>query len=173
MDDVEALAEAQKILHVLQRAVAPPAVKVHHKGRAADGGKHHVIAAKAQILGAVARGDGEGGGHGGQAFGDKPCVKVDHVAVHPRAGAAEIVDRAGVQDAHPLFGQKAQGGGVNGLDVVLAEDADRLIGARHLTEGALGDGVDLAGGAALAHHALLWLGRSRRGGRSGSPRRRA
>ena len=35
LDDVQALAEAQEILHVGKRSVAPPAIKVHHIGRAA------------------------------------------------------------------------------------------------------------------------------------------
>jgi len=172
MDDVQALAQAQEILHVLKVAVTATAVKVHRIGRAPDRGEDHVIPTEPQILGPIAGRNRETGWDSRQPFSHQTFVKVDHVSIDPRACAAEGVDGARIQHPNSLFRQKPKRGAVDRLDVIVTDHPDGLIASRHLSEGALRDCIGDAGGATLAHYMLLWLGLSRRGGRSGSPRSR-
>ena len=109
---------------------------------------------KRKVLGAVAGGDCEGAGDGRKALFDQRGVEMDHAPVDPCPGAAEVVDGPGVQDADPLFCEKAKGCTVNRLDLIVTQNPDRIVDTGHLPEPGLRDGLGRACRAALAHNAL-------------------
>ena len=137
MDHVQGLDQLEEIAQFGKCAVAAATVIVHDIGRATDRGVDAEAAADHQVTGRVAGLQSEACGHGGKAGGQHVGIKADGITVDARARLCEQGAGLGRQDAHALFGQHAQGGMVDGGDLIIRDHLDRGQQPFGLAKGAL------------------------------------
>ena len=120
---VEELRELHEIARILQRAGPSPAVEVGAVGRPAHRREGDPLAADADVVGGVARMEGEFGGRRLQRLLDDVAPDPHPLAIDPRTRLLQDVARLGQQHVHADLFQHLQRLAVDGLDLVIGEDA--------------------------------------------------
>ena len=140
MDAVEELAQLHEIGVVLQRSGPPAAVEVGAIGRAADRTEGDPLAADPDVVGGIARMDREFGRRRFQRVLDDLAADPHALAVHAGAGVGQDVARLGMEHVHADLLQHLQRLAVDGLDLIVREDARRFQRELGLRPGQLVDG---------------------------------
>ena len=134
---VQCLDQAHVILHFGECPIAPAPVVVHHIGGATNSAVDAIFSPDFQRFQRVTGVKRECGGHCTQPVHHQCGVKAHHVAPHLCPGNPVQIAGGWVQDPHADDGQYPQCGGVDGGDLIVADDPDRGIGVRGLAKAAL------------------------------------
>lgn len=137
--------EFHEVLEVLQRAVAPALVEIHHEGRAVGGREHDAVATDLHRAGGVARVLDELAWRALQDLAQHSRFEGGAHAVEPGAGGAEQAHRllvAAELDAD--LGEDAVGRPFDALQAFLAEQVE----GRYLPRDVGGSGARIGAGAA-------------------------